>query len=141
ATVTAAVERVTSVYLLRLRHQLSYVRRRQSHQLMAEETFTLAASGRSAPEWLSDDSISNLLACTPSANLPPAQMQREVQAALDFLRDQTSVMEQFAQQRAQVLLEDHRRVREASRDVGQYNVSPLLPVDVIGVYVLLPDAV
>jgi superfamily II DNA or RNA helicase len=141
ATVTAAVERVTTVYLLRLRHQLSYVRRRQPHHLMAEETLTLAVRGRSSPEWLSDDSTGSLLACAPSGNLPLAQMQREVQAALDFLRDQTAMLEQLAQQRAQTLLEDHRRVREASRDVGQYSVSPLLPVDVIGVYVLLPDAV
>jgi hypothetical protein len=29
-------------------------------------------------------------------------------------------------------------VREAARDVGQYSVNPCLPVDVIGVYVLLP---
>lgn len=45
-----------------------------------------------------------------------------------------------AVERAQALLADHRRVREAARDVGQYSVSPCLPVDVIGVYVLLPDA-
>jgi hypothetical protein len=31
-------------------------------------------------------------------------------------------------------------VREAARDVGQYSVSVCLPVDVISVYVLLPDA-
>jgi hypothetical protein len=46
----------------------------------------------------------------------------------------------LAHERAQALLADHRRVREAARDVGQYSVSPCLPVDVIGVYVLLPDA-
>lgn len=49
ATVTAAVEVVTSLYLLRLRHQLSYVRRRQSHQLLAEETITLAVQGAATP--------------------------------------------------------------------------------------------
>ena len=37
-------------------------------------------------------------------------------------------------------LDDHRRVREVPRDVGQYSVSVCLPMDVIGVYVLLPDA-
>lgn len=30
--------------------------------------------------------------------------------------------------------------REATRDVGQCEVNPCLPVDVIGVYVLLPDS-
>ena len=140
ATVTDSVEVVTTLYLLRLRHQLSYVRRRQPHQLMAEETVALAVRGRSNPEWLSDESVNQLLQCQPSTNLPVAQIQREVQAALDFLKAQPARLSALAQQRADALLEDHRRVRQAARDVGQYDVSPCLPVDVIGVYVLLPDS-
>jgi hypothetical protein len=46
----------------------------------------------------------------------------------------------LATQRAEALLADHQRVREAARDVGQYSVSACLPVDVMGVYVLLPDS-
>lgn len=139
ATVTADVEVVTTLYLLRLRHQLSYVRRRQPHQLMAEETVTLAVQGRSNPQWLSDESASTLLQCQPSANLTQEQMQREVRLALAFLQAQPERLQALAQQRAQALLADHQRVREAARDVGQYSVTACLPVDVIGVYVLLPD--
>lgn len=140
ATVTHDVEVVTTLYLLRLRHQLSYVRRRQPHQLMAEETITLAVQGRSNPQWLSDDSAAALLQCQPSANLPAEHMQRAVRAALDFLQAQPERLHDLAQARAQTLLEDHKRVREAARDVGQYSVAPCMPVDVIGVYVLLPDS-
>ncbi|MGP3792507.1 helicase-related protein [Pseudomonas sp. B392_1p] len=140
ATVTADVEVVTTLYLLRLRHQLSYVRRRQPHQLMAEETVTLAVRGRSDPQWLTDESVSTLLQCQPSANLPAELVQREVQAALAFLQAQPERLSDLAEARAQALLSDHQRVREAARDVGQYHVAPCLPVDVIGVYVLLPDS-
>lgn len=140
ATVTASVEVVTTLYLLRLRHQLSYVRRRQPHQLMAEETVALAVQGRNNPKWLSDDSAGDLLQCEPSGNLPAEHMQREIRAALAFLQSHPERLQALAQQRANALLEDHRRVREAARDVGQYSVTPCLPVDVIGVYVLLPDA-
>lgn len=140
ATVTADVEVVTTLYLLRLRHQLSYVRRRQQHQLMAEEAVTLAVQGRSNPQWLSDDAASALLQCEPSANLTAEQMQREVRVALEFLQAQPERLHDLAHARAQSLLEDHKRVREAARDVGQYSVEPCLPVDVIGVYVLLPDS-
>lgn len=139
ATVTADVDVVTTLYLLRLRHQLSYVRRRQAHQLMAEETVTLAVRGRSQPQWLSDENTAVLLQCEPSANLPGEVMQREIRAALDFLQAHPERLQALAHQRAEALLEDHRRVREAARDVGQYSVTPCLPVDVIGVYVLLPD--
>lgn len=140
ATVTEAVDVVTTLYLLRLRHQLSYIRRRQPFQLMAEETVTLAVRGRSTPQWLDDDTANTLLECQPSGNLPPAVAQREIKTALEFIQANSARIETIAQQRADTLLEDHRRVREAARDVGQYSVMPCLPVDIIGVYVLLPDS-
>jgi Helicase conserved C-terminal domain len=140
ATITDAVDVVTTVYLLRLRHQLGYVRRRQPYQMMAEETVALAVKGRSAPEWLSDEATAGLLECQPTGNLPREAMRREVALALDFLQAHPQRLEALAHERALALLADHRRVREAARDVGQYSVAPCLPVDVIGVYVLLPDA-
>lgn len=140
ATITDAVDVVTTVVLLRLRHQLGYVRRRQPYQMMAEETVALAVKGRSNPVWLSDDTTAQLLECVPTANLPREAMAREVAQALQFLAQHPQQLNALAQARAQTLLTDHRRVREAARDVGQYSVSPCLPVDVMGVYVLLPDA-
>ena len=140
ATITDAVDVVTTVVLLRLRHQLGYVRRRQPYQMMAEETVALAVKGRSNPEWLSDDTTAQLLECVPTANLPQGAMAREVAQALQFLAQHPQQLNALAQARAQTLLADHRRVREAARDVGQYSVAPCLPVDVMGVYVLLPDS-
>lgn len=140
ATLTNDVEVVTTLYLLRLRHQLSYVRRREPFQMMAEETIALAVQGRNAPQWLADDGVSRLLECTPSGNLPLEAAQREIRTALDFLAAHPQQLQAVAQQRADALLADHQRVREATRDVGQYSVSPCLPVDVMGVYVLLPDS-
>ncbi|MGI9213625.1 MAG: helicase-related protein [Methylococcaceae bacterium] len=140
ATITNAVEVVTTVYLLRLRHQLSYVRRRQPFQMMAEETVALAVAGHSQPQWLEDDAVAHLLECTPVGNLSPELMQRTIRTALDFLKSHTHSLETLAEQRAQTLLADHQRVRKAAQDVGQYSVSACLPVDVIGVYVLLPDS-
>jgi len=140
ATLTDAVDVVTTIYLLRLRHQLGYVRRRQPFQMMAEETVALAVAGRSNPQWLQGDAVAKLLECTPSGNLPIDAMQREIRTALDFLQNHPEQLQALAQQRAQALLADHQRVREAARDVGQYSVSACLPVDVMGVYVLLPDS-
>lgn len=138
ATETDAVDSITTVYLLRLRHQLSYVRRKQPYQMMAEETVAVAAQGRSNPVWLSNEGVAKLLECSPTSNLPLELIRREIQQSLEFAQAHQSYLEQLAKERAQVLLEDHRRVREAARDVGQYSVNPCLPVDVIGVYVLLP---
>lgn len=140
ATLTNAVEVVTTIYLLRLRHQLGYVRRRQPFQMMAEETVALGVAGRSNPQWLEGDAVAKMLECTPSGNLPPEAMQREIRTALDFLQNHPQQLQALATQRAEALLADHQRVREAARDVGQYSVNACLPVDVMGVYVLLPDS-
>ena len=139
ATLTNDVDVATTLYLLRLRHQLSYVRRREPFQMMAEETVALAVRGRTQPEWLVNDQATRLLECTPSGNLPPDAVQREVRQAIAFLAAHPEQLQALAQRRADNLLADHHRVREAARDVGQYSVSPCLPVDVMGVYVLLPD--
>jgi hypothetical protein len=42
---------------------------------------------------------------------------------------------ELAQQRAEELLQDHRRIRE----VAEYQVTPCLPVEVMGGYILLPE--
>jgi hypothetical protein len=85
ATITDAVDVVTTVYLLRLRHQLGYVRRRQPFQMMAEETVALAVAGRSNPQVAQRRGSGRLLECQPTGNLPREAMQREVVQALDFL--------------------------------------------------------
>lgn len=140
AAETDSVEVVTTIYLLRLRHQLEYVRRREPFQLMAEETVALAVKGRTNPEWLMGPEVNRLLECVPTGNLPVEAMTREIKHASDFLEQNQQKLKALATERAQALLEDHKRVREAARDVGQYSVSACLPVDVIGVYVLLPEA-
>lgn len=140
ATLTEAVDVVTTIYLLRLRHQLEYVRRRQPFQMMAEETVALAVAGRGNPQWLQDEHVGGLLECTPSGNLPSDVIQREIRTSLDFISAHHQQLQTLAEQRAATLLADHRRVREAARDVGQYSVQACLPVDVVGVYVLLPDS-
>lgn len=80
-----------------------------------------------------------MLDSKPSANLSREAVVREIATALEFLTQHRGVLDHLAQERAEALLADHRRVREAARDVGQYDVRPCLPVDVLGVYVLLPD--
>jgi hypothetical protein len=40
--------------------------------------------------------------------------------------------------RAQVLAQDHARVRAAAAGSARVNVEPVLPPDVIGLYVLVP---
>ena len=131
---------MTTLYLLRLRHHLELTRRGRTRQLMAEEAVAIGVRGRARPQWLAEDEATPLLDARPSANLDTAAAARELQEALAFLDNHQFVLERLATDRANALLADHRRVREAARDTGQYAVRASLPVDVLGVYVLLPDA-
>jgi hypothetical protein len=63
---------------------------------------------------------------------------RFVGQAIDQLKARKTDLAAFAERRAQALLADHRRVREAADARGSYSVKSLLPVDVIGLFVLLP---
>ncbi len=144
ATVTAGVDRVTTVVLLRLRHQLAYQHKTQSHQMLAEECVALAIRGRQSPEWLTGPDAARLLESTPAGNMPREAVQREVAKALETLQAERPRLEALAQHRATELLQDHERVRQATgRRVGggQHQVQACLPVDVVGIYVLLPDTV
>jgi len=138
-TVSPDVSIITSLFLLRLRHQLTYRRRNETRHLMAEETVAVAFEGRNTPRWISEERVARLLDLRPSANISDAVAVREIQQSLQLLRQHRDRLDELATERARALLADHRRVREAARDVGSYDVSPCLPVDVIGVYVLLPD--
>ena len=136
-TVTDRVQVLTRVYLLRLRHQLRYARKGQSRILLAEETVVLGAQGRE-PRWIGEPEVLSLLEAPPAANLAVEEGARQIRLALDLLEQHPHKLEDLAQERAQALLEDHRRVRDASLAQGTYGVQPCLPVDVMGVYVLLP---
>jgi hypothetical protein len=141
ATVTRDVSILTTLYLLRLRYQITVSRKGETKHLMAEETVTLAVRGRANPEWTSGDELPAILDVTPVANLTPQQATVQVNDALAFLKSNSERLDKLATERAERLLNDHRRIREAARDVGTYEVEPCLPVDVIGVYVLLPEAI
>ena len=64
--------------------------------------------------------------------------ERAVNQAMQQLEDRVAELDVFAERRAQTLLADHRRVREAAGARGGYSVKALLPADVIGLFVLLP---
>ena len=145
---TDGVSARTTVYLIRLRHQINaeYVsgpKAGKRNDLLAEECIMLEQSGDEAPRLLSDTEALALMDLEPSRNIQSEQRERQLQRTLDGMEALQPVFEDHARQRAAELLEDHIRVREASRGSREamrirYDVTPSLPVDVIGIYLLLP---
>ena len=137
AAVSREVERVTRIFLLRLRHRLD-IRKRD---LIVEETQAVAVSGAGEnAEWVYDPAeVERLLHFIPSSNLTGDAVRNAIRRALDYAEANRARFEAFAAERAKTLLADHRRVRDASDDRGSFGVKPILPVDIMGVFVLLPE--
>ncbi|MCK9687347.1 helicase-related protein [Scleromatobacter humisilvae] len=130
----------TTVLLLRIRHQLTFTHGSQTRLLMCEEAVAVAAAGAEPFTELSPDMTRQLLGSEATRNMPAPLRDRQLQTALDALPECQPQLEAIANARAQALLADHRRVREAAEGRGSYQVTASLPVDVMGLYVLLPDS-
>ena len=127
----------TTVTLLRLRHQLLF-RAKRREPLMVEEATALAWAAPLNHEPITGPDALALLALPPAGDPPRHVREREAARAVALIEDRAADLDDFAAARARALLDDHLRVREASRATGNTAVQALPRPDVIGVYVLLP---
>jgi hypothetical protein len=110
--------------------------------LLVEECLTAQVSGDGL-ELLEGAAALELLEAPASGNLDPGQRQQWLQEAVAEIDALQPALGALAQLRAQLAEDDHRRVREASLRSGEslrmrFRCEPSLPVDVIGLIVLLP---
>lgn len=135
-TTTDAVQKRTTLLLLRLRHLLDSPK----HQtLLAEECAVVGFTGSpSDPIWLSpQEAMSLLQQATPVSDVPQAIKQMELQELLGRVTELEPDLELFARERSHELSQSHRRVRAITKE-GQIQVRPQLPMDILGVYILQP---
>jgi superfamily II DNA or RNA helicase len=131
----------TTLLLLRFRFDLITRRGDDSRAQLAEACGLLAFEGSpEEPRWLAADTAEQLLTAEPSSNVTATQAADfvgQVVSALDILEPR---LEQEAADRSKGLELAHERVRAAARMTGtRTQVEPRLPVDVLGIYVLLPQ--
>lgn len=145
AIFTKDVDTRTVLWLLRLRSQISVEQRgaerkyKPLRSLLAEECVQVAVKGGETPEQLSEEDALSLLTLEPGRNMTNGHKTSLITQTLNSINTVQPVFERVARERAQKLLEDHRRIREASNVKGlRYRVTPALPVDTIGVYVFMP---
>jgi len=107
--------------------------------MLCEEIVPLACSGPPPNlQWLHDRDGERLLAATPEENLIPTAIEQQLNLLTDALPFIQKALAAVAQTRAAKQLEAHRRVRDATRTRGKVTVEPVLPVDILGAYILLP---
>ena len=140
---TNAVTQRTTVALLRLRHRLIPADGRPA--MLAEEASALAWTGNETLTLAADgEAALALLDAKAVVDLDFGVRKQRLDVALSRLPELASDLEAHAAKRARQLAEDHERVRAATmRDrrtrVARTDVEPVIPVDIIGFYILIPD--
>ena len=110
-----------------------------SETILCEEIIPLAATGTGENvSWLDSEKGDQLLQARPEQNLVSTAIQQQVGLLVRSLPVLQKSLEPIASQRAAAQLEAHERVREASKTKGRVSIEPVLPVDILGAYVLLP---
>ncbi|MBD6620898.1 DEAD/DEAH box helicase [Komarekiella sp. 'clone 1'] len=141
-TTTNAVQKRTTLLLVRLRHLLDSSKRStetRNTTLLAEECAVIGFRGSpSSPNWLSPLEATSLLQqAKPVSDVGKAIKQVEIADLLERLEELQPDLEKFAGQRAEELLQSHRRVRVMTQE-GRIRVTPQLPMDILGLFILQP---
>ncbi|MFD9975910.1 helicase-related protein [Streptomyces sp. NPDC059017] len=145
---TAAVGKRTTLLLVRYRFQLTLPGRDGvNRQQLAEDARVLAfRGGAKAPEWLPEEEAVALLEARAATSTKREFAQERIEGVLGSLESLMPVLEERGEELAARLLDSHRRVRGAFRDVrgasGPARRGLRVDVqgrpDVLGVYHYLP---
>ena len=134
----AGVSVRTNLLVLRVRFHLHARGGRDRAPLLAEEIISVAYTGEpSSPEWLSSEATQKLLDLEPSANIPPELARIQAENLLSSLGQLEPEFHRIAQERAVQQEEGAARLKAGANVGRRFDVKPILPVDILGAYVIL----
>ncbi len=135
---TSAVTTRTTLLVARFRYHLQTAAS-EAETILCEEIVPLACTGSAdAPQWISVNDSERLLEARPDRNLIQTAIDQQLGLLLPALPKFQRSLEPVAKERAAAQLVAHQRVRMATRTKGRVTIEPVLPIDLLGAYVLLP---
>jgi hypothetical protein len=137
---TKAVDKRTTLLLVRFRYHIIQTQNNVERPLLAEDCRLLAFSG--SPQnavWLDENEAEELLLAQPDDKIAADQDAEFVGRVIEGYELLRPRLDQAAMQRGEELLEAHQRVRLATKTRNvRYRVEPQLPPDILGIYIYLP---
>jgi superfamily II DNA or RNA helicase len=134
---TSDVSTRTTLVVTRFRYHLQ-ISGSDAETILCEEIVPLAFTGAAeCPEWLSQEQGELLLSARPDRNLLPTAIEQQLGLLFMALPKLQQSLAAVAHERAAAQLAAHERVREAARAKGRVTIQPVLPVDILGAYVML----
>lgn len=137
------VETKTTVVLFRCRNVIEE-KRKGGHQIVAEEMLLWGYHGLPGQEtYLEHNESKKILeSARATADLPPESRWFDfLKPELDYLETYRTQFDQVATDRSKALVAAHERFSNAVGGSRYEVVTPVLPMDVMGVYIILPDTV
>jgi superfamily II DNA or RNA helicase len=130
-----------TIYLCRCRNVIAHPA--DNTRIVAEEMLLWGYAGYHADGKHIDHAAAKTLLerVRPTANMTPqataAALANEVTAILPALKPR---MDNIARQRAEILVEAHHRFSRLLKEKTRYQpVEPVLPMDILGIYLILPE--
>jgi superfamily II DNA or RNA helicase len=136
--VTNAVQVRTTIVQFRVRNVIKEVNSQQ--RMISEEMYLWGyeGSGADARTLSYADAKELLLNAKAVANQTKEQQQDRLTRELKVFDDRTGVLHKLAEERAQELVQAHSRFRQLVGGRRYEAVHPVLPPDIMGVYILVP---
>jgi len=136
---TNAVDIKTTILLFRVRNVIE--EQNKSNQIVAEEMLTWGYKGNpESGDYIYQDECKSLLdSAKPTANLTPEARGTFLENELSHLPELKDSFDKVAEDRSKILVEAHDRFRKVMGGSKFQVVYPVLPMDVMGMYILLPD--
>lgn len=136
---TAAVQVPTTLLMFRCRNVIQD-KRSAGHQLVAEEMLLWGYRGSPCDkEFLTREQAYDLLHhATPAGDLSPERSRRLIEEHVSMLHELRPAFDALAEERCQHLVEAHERFSALVEKKRFGVVYPVLPMDVLGIYILMP---
>jgi hypothetical protein len=140
---TRDVARKTTLLLFRCRNVIEQARERRAHphQIVAEEMLLWGWRGTLEDhDFLTHEQARELLTTVrPSSDLSPQKRASFLTAEIEQLNSLNAQLDLIAEEQSKRLVAAHERF-SALMDKQRYQVVyPVLPMDLLGIYILLPE--
>lgn len=136
---TTKVDIKTTIIMFRVRNVIEDLK--QTKQLIAEEMMVWGYKGTAEEKsFLSSEEAKELLTSViPSGSLTEQQREFMFENEINNISSIKREFDGMAEERAQKLVEAHERFRKVLGGSKYQVVKPVLPMDIMGVYILLPQ--
>jgi superfamily II DNA or RNA helicase len=136
---TSQVETTTTVALFRVRNVIESVATKE--QIVAEELHLWGYRGEPDDGDTLDEKVCmEMLNLKADGEVVEIERQEYFNDALSEILDVEELRNQLARKQANKLIEAHDRFRQAVKSKRQYQVvEPILPMDIMGIYVFVPN--